>query len=424
MYTKHAKPKFQGGFEVLCAMKSGKQVPIDVFNKTQARGNRLVEQSHDVAQKLESQGIQAYVENDLTLVGLHSGMSKKVENFRNIVFIPSVAKMRRAPEVKFVQYALQDYEFPRNWTITSGTRVTIPKRKTAELGALSDMACEIHEADNQAGIERARERFREMTRKVSRLNQEGFMKEVGAEFTYWTKEFGEVFENEEGLSIHPHLHCILILKKGRLQKHRWSLLLERIQAFLGAYSHDCGVIKNPREFVKYCVKPDDLTELSASSVADLYQVTRHMRIQQPLGAFRQIKRVLKENDLVPTWLDGKLIRVKRTKREGLSKKDKPWQPPTGFSDQADPFVVARIEPAPVFAPVTEPLLLVHGLDGRCAKEWVLQTREVQELIRAISFNTKSLIVLEKKRKERRERIRNYEPEPKIPPKLLETSVGS
>ena len=73
---------------------------------------------------------------------------------------------------------------------------------------------------------------------------------------------------------------------------------------------------------------------------------------------------------------------------------------------------------------TEPLLLVHGLDGRDPNEWVLQTPAVQELIRAISFNTKSLIVLEKKRKERRERIRNYEPEPKIPPKLLETSVGS
>ena len=417
MQSKHARPKIQGGFEVLCALKSGKQVPIDVFNKTQARGNRLVEQSHDVARKLESQGVLAYVENDLTLVGLHSGMTKKLENFRNIIFLPAVAKMRRAPEVKFVQYALQDYPMARNWTITSGTRVTIPKRKTAEIGALSEMACDILEADHQAGIERARERFREMTRSISRLNQEDFMKQAGAEFTYWTKEFGEVFENDEGISIHPHLHCILIMKKGRIQKHRWSILLERIQAYLGAYSHDCGVIKNPREFVKYCVKPDDLTELSASSVADLYHVTRHMRMQQPLGVFRKIKRTLKLNDLVPTWLDGKLVTTRRFKPKGLSKKDKPWQPPTGFCDQADPVVVARIEPAPVFAPVTEPLLLVHGLDGRDANEWVIQTPEVQELLRTINIYTTSLIV----RKERRKRIQNYEREPKVPPKLPESS---
>ena len=420
MQSKHAKAKIQGGFPVICAKKSGKQVPIDVFNKMQARGNRLLEQSHDVCRKLESEGVQAYVENDLTLVGLHSGMTKKVEDFRNIIFIPSVAKMRRAPEVKFVQYALQDYPMARNWTITSGTRVVVPRRKTAELGAISEMASEIFEHDHQAGVERARERFREMTRKVSRLNQEDFMKEAGAEFTYWTKEFGEVFENEEGLSIHPHLHCILILKRGRLQKHRWSLLLERIQEYLGTYSHDCGVIKNPREFVKYCVKPDDLTELSASSVADLYQVTRHMRMQQPLGVFRKIKRTLKENHLGVTWLDGKLVTVQRFKKKGLSKKDKPWQPPSGFRDQADPVVVARIEPAPVFAPVTEPLLLVHGLAGRDAKEWVIETFEVQELLRSISIYTKSLIV----RKQRRERMQKYESEPKIPPKLIESSASA
>lgn len=399
MHTRHTQPTFQGFFAELCARKAGKQVPIDVFNKTQARRTKLDQQTHDIAQKLERQGIQAYQENDLTLVGLHSGLSKQLDNFRNIIFLPSVAQMRRAPEVKFVQYCLQDYPKARNWTITSGPRVVIPKREDCIF-------------EHKAGIERVRVKFKEMTRKVSKLNSEDFMKRAGVEFSYWTKEFGEVVETDEGLSVHPHLHAVLILKRGRMQKHAWSKLLERIQAYLGAYSKDCGIIQNPREFVKYCVKPDDLTELSDSSVADLYQVTRHMRMQQPLGVFRRVKRKLKANDLSLTWLDGKLVTMRRTKREGLSKKDKPWQPPNALRD-AEPVVVARIEPAPVFAPITEPMLLVHGLAGRNVADWVAKDEGTQQLLADIRLHTKSLIV----RRERRERIQKYESEPKIPPKL-------
>ena len=106
--------------------------------------------------------------------------------------------------------------------------------------------------------------------------------------------------------------------------------------------------------MKYCVKPDDLTELSDASVADLYQVTRNLRMHQPLGPFRRIKRELKEDDLVLTHMNGKVITMRRpTKR--LSEKEKPWAPPCAFRDDAEPQVVARIEPAPVFSPITEPL---------------------------------------------------------------------
>ena len=146
MQSKHTRAQFQGSFAELCAIKSGRQVPIDKFNERQARENKLLEQSRIIADKLESQGIQAYQENDLTLVGLHSGMSKPIEDFRNVIFIPSVAKVRRAPQLRFLEYCLQDHPQGRAFTITSGPRVVIPKRKTAMLGALSEMACEINES--------------------------------------------------------------------------------------------------------------------------------------------------------------------------------------------------------------------------------------------------------------------------------------
>jgi hypothetical protein len=412
MQSTRTRIGFQGSFEQLCAIKSGKQVPIDVWNKRQARQNKLTEQSHDVAQKLEVEGFGAYVESDLTLVGLHSGLSKPVESFRNITFIPAVAKMRRAPEVKFVQYSLQKYPKARAWTITSGKRVIIPKRKIAHMGPISDMAAEIYDADHNAGIARARDTFKRMARKISRLNSEDFMKECGAVFSYRASEMGEVVETEQGLSIHPHIHAVLVLENGPIQKHRWSKLLQRIQAYLGAYSKDCGLIKNPREFVKYCVKPDDLTELSSASIADLYQVTRNLRMHQPLGPFRKIKRELKEDDLVLTHLNGKVITMARpTKR--LAEKEKPWQPPCAFRGDADPQVVARIEPAPVFSPITEPLLLVHGLDGRDPLDWVINTEPVQQMIESINVHTKSLIVRKNDQNEKEKEWIRTKSKPKL-----------
>lgn len=392
MQSKHARPYFQGSFEEFVARKSGIEVPLDAWNKSQAEKVRRDQQTYDVADKLELAGVSAYTDTDLTIVGLNTGMHRKVDSFRNITFLPAVAKMRRAPELKFVKYALEDYPMARNWTITSGPRVIIPKRKTTEVGELGGMIAQLSEADHHAGIELAKEKFKQMTRRVSRLNNENFMKDCGAEFTYWAKEFGEVKEDDQGISIHPHLHAVLIMKNGMIQRHRWIQLLQRIRGYLGAHSLDCGIIREPREYVKYCVKPNDLTKLTPFGCATLYSVHRGMRMNQALGEFRKIKRTLKDNENVLTYLDGKLVTMRRPKRTGLSEKDKPWQPPCEFRDHAEPQVVAKIEPAPVFCPITEPLVLVHGLGGRDVLKWVIETDDIQDYIARINVHTKSLIV--------------------------------
>ena len=100
-----------------------------------------------------------------------------------------------------------------------------------------------------------------------------------------------------------------------------------------------------------------------------------------------------------------------TKR--LSKKDKPWQPPCAFRGDADPQVVARIEPAPVFSPITEPLLLVHGLDGRDPLKWIIETEPVQQLIESIKVHTKSLIVRKNGKNEKEKEWIRTKSKPKI-----------
>ena len=76
-------------------------------------------------------------------------------------------------------------------------------------------------------------------------------------------------------------------------------------------------------------------------------------------------------------------------------------------------MVARIEPAPVFSPITEPLLLVHGLDGRDPLEWVINTDEVQKYIADINVHTKSLIVRKNGENEKEKQWIRTKSKPKI-----------
>ena len=99
---KQSDPHFQATYYPRLASElSGEVGDIDKWEKGQAYHKRLTEQSHDIADKLESQGIEAYDHNqDLVLVGLHSRQHKVVPNFRNINFIPSVARKNRNRQSK------------------------------------------------------------------------------------------------------------------------------------------------------------------------------------------------------------------------------------------------------------------------------------------------------------------------------------
>ena len=92
---------------------------------------------------------------------------KKIDQFRNIAFIPVVAQKQRATKIKALQYFLQSHPNARMWTITTGTR------------------CNEHDVVD---------RSRALHRKVSKINDSAFMKNAGARFVFRSTEFGEVVE--------------------------------------------------------------------------------------------------------------------------------------------------------------------------------------------------------------------------------------
>lgn len=112
-------------FLELCAERTGEELPAEVHAKRLRNREKLYLQSHRIAQALEEEGIRAYGESKLNLVGLCSGQTVEIPDFRNVVFIPSVAQRKRNATLKHLELFLQEHPYSRMWVFTSGDRVRL-----------------------------------------------------------------------------------------------------------------------------------------------------------------------------------------------------------------------------------------------------------------------------------------------------------
>ena len=214
------------------------------------------------------------------------------------------------------------------------------------------------------------------------------MKHVGARFVFRATEFGEVAPDGDDLSFHPHCHALLVLDKC-LQREVWSKTLERIQAYFGAYSQDNGRIRNPRELVKYCVKPSDLEQLTADQIALLFRSTQGLRLCESLQDFRKLRGHIRQEKLKVIQRKG-IMKLVPSWNQAQTVEESIFKPlPTG--DAPSPSVLAWCVPARVFTPITEPIMLVHGLAHR-DPSIVFKWPEVQSMTHAIKVHTKMLTV--------------------------------
>ena len=350
--------------------------------------------------------VDPYQHQDLYIFGLHSEQFKKLDGYKNINFLPSVAQKNRSPKTKEMELFLKHNKNCRMWTFTAGPR---------------------------CNLEQLPEKCRWMHRKISKLNDQKFMKECGARFVFRATEFGELGENGfSDLSLHPHMHALMHLDRY-LRPEDWSYLLARIQAFWGVYCKDCGKIQNSRELVKYCVKPSDLDGLNNCQLIKLYHATDGLRLWESLQDFRKMRRVIREDKkkvvmrkgtprLVPNW-NGGPPKSSDEKREVQAR----WMENRTteviererlFGKRSRPLakVVAWCAPAPVFTPVSEPLFLVHGLDGRNPGQ-MFKDEKVRRMKHFISVHTKTLTV-PKTFKNNNEENKIDESKQKISPKNL------
>ena len=345
---------------------SGDMIDPDQWQKGQERRQALLEQSHYIAEQLEAEGIKAYIEQDLTIFGLHSKGIRKMENFRNIQFLPIMAKKNRSSILKTLEWYLNKNPNARACTLTSGVR---------------------------CGLKELPERCRWMHRKVSKCNSMRWMKELGARFIFRTTELGEICPIGDDVSVHPHCHLILVLD-SYIARAKWSDLLSKLHDFFGTHFEDCGRLRNVREMVKYCVKPSDLQELTSKQIATLYHAQSGLRLVECLQDLRAEKRQIKESrkklvrrkgvlKLIPNWVGGMPVEKVPLYMQGRC-----------AEDPVSAQLVAWCAPARVFTPVTEPIFIVHGLRGSDPSR-VFEWESVKQMANAIRVHTKTLTVLDK-----------------------------
>jgi hypothetical protein len=311
----------------IVAAESGREVPEEAFEKKKAERNLLMAQSLHIADMLESVGVKAYGESKLTMVGLLSGIEEPMIDFRNIVFIPAVAKRKRNRMLGDLEFFVQNHPFSRMWVFTSGTR------------------CPIEEV---AG------RIKEVHRRISKLNAKPFMKAAGISIVFRASELGSLQRVEGKPTFHIHCHAIIHLDR-KLGKDAWTMLLGKVREWWQFHFADARKIEMAREACKYVVKPGDLLSLTAPELKALHDQLFKLHLVQALGPLRNQRKNREDTGQrfhrVSTPLGSKLKTVPN------------WntRPPASESSGGAPgpdTVLATLVPAPYFSRITEPAVIV------------------------------------------------------------------
>ena len=361
---------------------TGQPVDKDKWFVTQIGNKKLLDQSHAIARKLESVGISCHNTQDVAICGGDSRKVKLLPNFRNINFIPYVAQKNRSRLCKELNYFIQRKPKARMMTITTGVR---------------------------CGAKELKYRCQKFHRLLSRANSLPCMKDFGAKFEFRSTEFGEICPTDGGdISCHPHMHVVYTLER-KLTKARWNQFLKSMHSYFGTNLQDNGIIKNAREFVKYCVKPCDLDHLNAVQLKLLYESSQRIRLSEPLNEFRNLRHSIQESkdkivrikgifQRFPNWHKGGK-QVPRPKV--VDDPDEDWiTDDDADSNSVGSAVIAWLPPSSALQPVTEPIFLVRGvramleLDPSFDTASLFELPEVRERLALIKVHTSTLTVQE------------------------------
>lgn len=327
--------------------ESGREIPEEAFKKKAAEHALLMSQSVHIADMLESVGVKAYGESKLTMVGLLSGIEVPMIDFRNIVFIPAVAKRKRNRMLGDLEYFIQNHPFSRMWVFTSGTRCLI--------GQVADRIKEVH-------------------RRISKLNAKQFMKAAGISIVFRATELGSLQRVGGKATFHIHCHAIVHLAK-KLGKDPWSKLLGMVREWWQFHFADARKVEMAREACKYVVKPGDLLDLTGPELKALHDQLFKLHLVQSLGPLRDQRRDREDTDLkfhrISTPLGTKLETVPNWNTRPAAVLNPSGQP---GSDT----VLATLVPGPYFSRIVEPAAIVMNRSGESLTKRSQQIRLICE----------------------------------------------
>lgn len=326
-------------FIEICKAQTGRELPDDIKERQNQARALLLAQSYRIARALESEGIPAFGESKLTLVGVLSGECIELPDFRNIVFIPSVAQRKRHKMLKHLEYFMQQHPYSRMWVFTSGNRVPLH------------------------GV---RDRITWLHRRLSKLNAEPFFQALGVRIVFRSTELGEVQRDESGtVTFHIHAHVIVHLEK-KLSKDRWSELLANVRDWWKHHFSDAKRIQQARESCKYVVKPGDLDQLTNPELAELHHQLFRLHLVQCLGELKQQRKEVVETKRrlvripAPVGSRWELVADWNSGRAGKKLDDSP----VSHDSEPDDWLLCTLPPSFALSNRAEPLAVVLNYTGQ------------------------------------------------------------
>lgn len=341
----------------LIARHTGVEMHPDTWLDSRAKRQRILDQTHDLAWKLEVGGWETK-RNDpvpIWVVGLCSGEIEEVVPWRNTNFLPAVAAMNRSGQLKSLGYYLDQGNRVRYQVMTNGDRCR---------------------------VEDLRERLKDLHRRVSRLAADPALKSWGIEVVCRVTEI--TAKRQAGvITYHPHANVFVKFK--RFLGADWEKYLALARAYMGDHwVKDCKELKDPAEAIKYPVKPTELDELTSDELVSLARAMFGLKIFQPMGGFSDLRRRLDKDRLKPVkrlgsdgvwrWATVKRVSFKPRTLKDVDREcdqdnevdqDKPEHSHGGAMPRD--LLLTITAPQPRFRPKMEPCLIVFNLVGNASE---------------------------------------------------------
>lgn len=327
---------------------TGKGIDPQDWQTFKLRELKLKEQTEAFADILESFGVPARLNRDITAVGLVTGIQYELQQYRNINLLPLVAQKNRSQYQKELAFYLQKHPYTRYMVITNGKRIP----------AFSSL----------------KKSMQKFSRKISKWANE-------VKNRWDAQVFCRVLElprNDDGTY---HLHANILYELPRLKDDEWQKFLKFTNAYFKTKLKDNGVIRNLDEVVKYPFKPESLDGCAGEELVWLAQELFNTRIFTAMNGFAEFRRWLKDSDLKILIRGGKpsMMRkecfISHEKTEEAEEKRDPVD--------AENMLLA-ITPPQYLTPYKEPVALVQGLNWHAKGE-----KSVSRLADLLIWQTKA-----------------------------------
>ena len=342
----------------------GHDVGEDNYSESKTRKQKILNQSEAIVQRMERCGLQGRsVRGGVSIVGLVSGQSELIPDYRNCNLIPVQQSRNVRDMLKHVRYMVDQ---------------TTKKNRLRMLVVSGGW----HRYDQY------RKHHKAHTRHMSKFASNQKLKEFGIKLEFYNVE-NTIHRDQNVAMLNMHSH-VLFRSTRYLGPKKWKAFLEFARNFFPkGYVHD-SILEKPEEVVKYVFKPTELDLMTDPEFTEFAQQVMGGRCQVDPETGEILTRIDEDGQLVEVK-EGPLtffrplgsmrkfraeLRDKRQKLISVRTADGRWtwhkteikaehpRPEKEPDDEVrENFVLATTRPMPAFTSRMEPCFIVQGYCG-------------------------------------------------------------